>query len=128
MIKIIELPGPGNWVKAPVVAGLFVKTRRRPIVVTGLGEFLDPDICTELAVELSLQLIGTSVWSTFDHESFGLCIDEGYVGVYSHDLIEPLMYDGCGEIAEKVRLINAIDELSLLRFCPTSFIYIDRIH
>ncbi|MEI7690689.1 MAG: hypothetical protein WCI63_03625 [bacterium] len=125
MVTIIELPGPGNWVKAQPVFGLFVKTRRRPIVVTGLGDFLDPDLDFTVADEISHELIGTTLWSTFDHESFGLCIDEGYVGVYAADLVEPLVSKGCGDIAEKVR---SIDELSLVRFRPASFIYIDRIH
>lgn|GEM_PF-3852490 len=125
MVKVIELPGPGNWVKAPVVAGLFIKTRRRPIVTTGLGDFLDPDIGYRVADEITRELVGLSLWSIFDHNSFGLCIDVGYVGVYAADLIEPLTCKGCEEIVEKVR---ELDELALVRFGPASFEFADRIH
>lgn len=125
MVTIIVLPGPGNRVKAPVVEGLFIETRRRPIIVTGLGEFVDPDISHKVADEISQELVGVTLWSTFDHGSFGLCIDKGFVGVYAADIVEPLACKGCVEVAERAR---SIDELSLVRFGPDSFIYLDTIH
>ena len=115
MIKVISLPNKKK-VMAPLIHGWhYLETDPEEIEIIGPVTTYDPvDPCNySRVVHFQDDLLGVKVRAIFNHQSLGLLVDQGCVGIYLGDLIEAVNFNGNLKTVERLRDISS-DDLSLL--------------